>query len=365
MHAQDRRGGLSWAVIALVCLTAALSMGASNCGGGSAGSTTSGRSCRDTYVGSDVPHGSAGYRRASGHVERCTCNDGEWQACRIGDPLTDTPDAGPRSYPADAGAPDAGPPPLPPATLSFATPSDGDRVPSPVTFRLRTSGLATLELSSDGFSMGPRLTASSTTTTTYPFTRGGRRRITARGYDASGSLVATDEITIEVALPAPERCFPVTVPYQGPGYCQSYGAVGCGRGHVHAGVDLVPPIDMQDEATSFPILAHLAGEVVQAGGGGYGIVRIRHDDGTYSRYLHNSRVVVEMGQRVEACDVVAYMGTAGTSVPHLHFEMQTTSGGATDAMPYILGSDRRSPRSDIEVRSHPEHGAPRSIGGGL
>lgn len=57
---------------------------------------------------------------------------------------------------------------------------------------------------------------------------------------------------------------------------------------------------------------------------------IEHDDGTLGQYVHLRKggVLVEVGQRVEAGDLIAHSGNSGYSTrPHLHFHVSTVSGG--------------------------------------
>lgn len=57
--------------------------------------------------------------------------------------------------------------------------------------------------------------------------------------------------------------------------------------------------------------------------GGNGFV-IRHDDGTIAYYWHirTNSIMVEPGERVEAGQPLAYVGSSGwTPIPHLHFEL--------------------------------------------
>lgn len=57
------------------------------------------------------------------------------------------------------------------------------------------------------------------------------------------------------------------------------------------------------------------------GGNGLGI---EHDDGSLAYYWHvrTNSVMVEPGERVEAGQVLAYVGSSGwTPIPHLHFEL--------------------------------------------
>jgi len=75
----------------------------------------------------------------------------------------------------------------------------------------------------------------------------------------------------------------------------------------------------------YPVLASRGGQVISAGwnDGGYGyLVEIRHDDGSLSRYAHNSQIVVRRGDIVKRGQVVAKVGNSGRSTgPHLHFEV--------------------------------------------
>lgn len=73
------------------------------------------------------------------------------------------------------------------------------------------------------------------------------------------------------------------------------------------------------------IVASDGGEVIFAGfdKSGYGeCVIIRHDDGTKTRYAHNSEIYVEVGQKVAQGEVIAAMGRTGMATGvHVHFEI--------------------------------------------
>lgn len=73
-----------------------------------------------------------------------------------------------------------------------------------------------------------------------------------------------------------------------------------------------------------PVRAAASGVVTKAGRyGGYGrLVEIRHDDGTRTRYGHNSRLLVRRGERVAQGQVIARAGSTGVSTgSHVHFEI--------------------------------------------
>lgn len=56
---------------------------------------------------------------------------------------------------------------------------------------------------------------------------------------------------------------------------------------------------------------------------GYGrLVEINHGNGYITRYGHNKKILVEVGDRVKQGQVIARMGTSGRSTgPHVHFEV--------------------------------------------
>ena len=83
----------------------------------------------------------------------------------------------------------------------------------------------------------------------------------------------------------------------------------------HYGVDLAG-------ASGTPIVATRAGVVETTSydsSSGY-YVKIDHQDGFASKYLHLTRYIVKPGQSVSAGEVIGYMGSTGASTgPHLHF----------------------------------------------
>ena len=91
----------------------------------------------------------------------------------------------------------------------------------------------------------------------------------------------------------------------------------------HSGVDLAGP--KSGSIAGENIYATLAGVVIISGwGSGYGnYVVIDHGGGLTSVYAHCSKLLVKKGQKVKKGDVIALVGSTGTSTGyHLHFELR-------------------------------------------
>lgn len=98
----------------------------------------------------------------------------------------------------------------------------------------------------------------------------------------------------------------------------------------HRGIDIGGP-----GGTS--IYASKSGTVIFAGwSGSYGkLVRIKHSDGSETRYAHLSTYFVSPGQGVSAGQQIASMGSTGNSTgPHLHFEI-LFGGSPVNPMGYL------------------------------
>jgi len=98
-------------------------------------------------------------------------------------------------------------------------------------------------------------------------------------------------------------------------------------GRPHKGIDVA-------NGTGTPIYASADGVIEKAGWnrGGYGnVVDIRHNDGSMTRYGHNSKILVQAGQPVRQGDTIALMGSTGFSTgPHTHFEIHASGKGAVN-----------------------------------
>src|SRR6201997_4572975 len=85
------------------------------------------------------------------------------------------------------------------------------------------------------------------------------------------------------------------------------------------------------------VVAVAAGVVTWAGERtGYGnLVEINHGDGYVTRYAHNARTLVKVGQTVKRGEAVALMGSTGRSTgPHVHFEV-IRNGRQVDPLSFI------------------------------
>ncbi len=103
-----------------------------------------------------------------------------------------------------------------------------------------------------------------------------------------------------------------------------------GRREFHQGIDLAGRIGL-------PVTAVAAGIVTWSGPNqGYGnMVEIDHGNRYLTRYAHNSKNLVSIGDRVEKGEAIALMGNSGRSTgPHVHFEV-VRNGEHVDPRRYI------------------------------
>jgi hypothetical protein len=103
-----------------------------------------------------------------------------------------------------------------------------------------------------------------------------------------------------------------------------------GREAFHKGVDFAGTAGEK-------VMAVAAGVVTWAGErSGYGkLVEINHGDGYVTRYAHNERTLVSVGETVKRGEPVALMGSTGRSTgPHVHFEV-VHNGRQVDPLSYI------------------------------
>ncbi|NNE10243.1 MAG: peptidoglycan DD-metalloendopeptidase family protein [Gemmatimonadetes bacterium] len=105
-------------------------------------------------------------------------------------------------------------------------------------------------------------------------------------------------------------------------------------GGIHSGLDIAAPRNTLIEAPR--------GGTVSAAGWNdtYGwVVVLDHGDGLNSIYCHNTKLVVQEGDKVSLGDPIAFLGNTGISTaPHLHFEIRK-DGYAIDPV-YLLSPER-------------------------
>jgi len=90
-----------------------------------------------------------------------------------------------------------------------------------------------------------------------------------------------------------------------------------GKRDFHAGVDFAGK-------EGSPVVATGAGVVTWAGNrSGYGkLVEINHGGGYVTRYGHNRKILVKVGETVKKGQIIGEMGSTGRSTgPHVHFEV--------------------------------------------
>lgn len=99
----------------------------------------------------------------------------------------------------------------------------------------------------------------------------------------------------------------------------------------HEGIDITAPYGS-------PIIAPAAGRVVKVGWeNGYGLaVEVDHGYGVHTRYAHQSRIAVVMGQNLKRGDKIGYVGSTGLATgPHLHYEV-IVDGRPTDPLRFVM-----------------------------
>jgi murein DD-endopeptidase MepM/ murein hydrolase activator NlpD len=104
-----------------------------------------------------------------------------------------------------------------------------------------------------------------------------------------------------------------------------------GRALMHNGLDIAA-------APGTPVYATADGVVSFAGyDSGYGkLVSVDHGYGVVTRYGHNSKIFVKVGQRVKRGDLLSAVGSTGQSTgPHVHYEVRINNV-PVDPVNYIL-----------------------------
>ncbi len=107
-----------------------------------------------------------------------------------------------------------------------------------------------------------------------------------------------------------------------------------GRREMHKGIDFAGKL-------GGPVIAVAKGVVTYAGKRyGYGqVIDIAHGNGYTTRYAHNSRLLVSVGDTVEKGFQIAEIGSSGRSTgPHVHFEV-LQNGRETNPVRFIRAAN--------------------------
>jgi len=147
-----------------------------------------------------------------------------------------------------------------------------------------------------------------------------------------GCVAPTKVVTIRTDLhPHPRGIF--SPPLDGMKVLSRFGPR---SGWYHTGIDLRGQGPDKDV-----VRASRSGKVIKTGWmRGYGnIVVIQHDDMFVTRYAHLKKIMVQVGQLVQAGEKIGMVGKTGhAESPHLHFEIITPEGRYTDPYPLLFGT---------------------------
>ncbi|HZP65300.1 MAG TPA: M23 family metallopeptidase [Rudaea sp.] len=130
--------------------------------------------------------------------------------------------------------------------------------------------------------------------------------------------------------------YPVATGYIGSGFGERTDPIN-GESEHHLGIDF-------DAAPGTEIKAVAEGVVTWNGERpGYGnVVEIDHGNGYMTRYAHNQKNLVGVGERVHAGQVIARVGSTGRATgPHCHFEVWL-NGRAVNPLTYVNGTVKRT-----------------------
>jgi murein DD-endopeptidase MepM/ murein hydrolase activator NlpD len=118
----------------------------------------------------------------------------------------------------------------------------------------------------------------------------------------------------------------------------------------HAGIDITAEMGSQ-------VYAAAAGTVVYSGWiRAYGqVIKIQHNNGFITLYAHNQKNLVEVGEDVEAGQLIASVGRSGHATgPHVHFEVRR-DGKAYNPLHLLEPSDKSPVFDDDIASSNSEH----------
>ena len=149
------------------------------------------------------------------------------------------------------------------------------------------------------------------------------------GSGTAPSLVTPTTLPTGPAYLGPSAACPVGSVHS---FTDTWGAPRSG-GRKHQGTDVFAPYGA-------PAYAVVDGVIDKWSNGGLGglAVWLKGDDGTRYYYAHNSANLAQVGKRVRAGEVIAFVGTTGnaaTTPPHIHFEAHPPGKGAQNPAPWL------------------------------
>jgi murein DD-endopeptidase MepM/ murein hydrolase activator NlpD len=104
----------------------------------------------------------------------------------------------------------------------------------------------------------------------------------------------------------------------------------------HSGIDFAGQIGMKVKAVADGVVTSTSRRT------GYGnLIEITHGNGLVTRYAHNDKHLVDVGERVSKGQVIALMGSTGRATgPNLHFEV-LQDGRSVNPISYVRGKGSR------------------------
>ena len=138
--------------------------------------------------------------------------------------------------------------------------------------------------------------------------------------DRNDKLVTLENVLMQAQLS--KRMFPSVAPVHSGWMSSNFGwriDPFTGKEAMHEGVDFVVPVGTPVYASAGGIVSYAALNL-----DGYGkMVEIDHGNGIVTRYAHNSKLLVKVGQMVKRGQEISLSGDTGRSTgPHLHFEVR-------------------------------------------
>lgn len=103
-----------------------------------------------------------------------------------------------------------------------------------------------------------------------------------------------------------------------------------GSARFHAGVDIAGSVGDPIYATADGVVVHSERDNAEGNN-----ITIDHGNGIRTRYMHMSKLIAKVGDKVSKGDVIGELGSTGRSTgPHMHYEV-LVGGKTTDPMAYL------------------------------